>query len=94
MEEPEKDSNTATGADISPLRVTAIQVHEIFNELKSSGFAHQDAIKIVGFMLSSGVMFNPNSSFGYSDLDIIESDSEEFLDDEENYSEDDGDYLN
>jgi hypothetical protein len=94
MKEPEKDGSTASGADISPLRVTAIQVHEIFNELKSSGFDHQDAIKIVGFMLSSGVMFNPNSSFGYSDLDIMESDSEEFFDDEGNYSEDDGDYLN
>ena len=67
MENSEESPNIAsTDADISPLSVTAIQVHEIFTELKFSGFSHQDAIQIVGFMLSSGIMFNPNSSFNFN----------------------------
>jgi hypothetical protein len=79
MENPEKNPNpVSTDADISPLSVTAIQVHEIFTELKSSGFAHQDAVQIIGFMLSSGIMFNPSSSFGSSF--IVEDTSLNFLD--------------
>jgi hypothetical protein len=98
METPEETPNVAsTDADISPLSVTAIQVHEIFTELKSSGFKHQDAIQIVGFMLSSGIMFNPSSSFGFGNSLIVEDTSLNFLglDEDEDYEDfedyDDGD---
>jgi hypothetical protein len=96
METPEEKPNLAsTDADISPLSVTAIQVHEIFTELKSSGFSHQDAIQIVGFMLSSGIMFRPETSFGYGNLQILEDfdfdpNSPDF-EDEEDYLDDEGD---
>lgn len=80
METPEENPNLVSDADISPLSVTAIQVHEIFNELKASGFGHQDAIQIVGFMLSSGIMFHPNSSFGFGNAFIMESTGLDFLD--------------
>jgi hypothetical protein len=90
---PEETPNLVSDADISPLSVTAIQVHEIFNELKASGFAHQDAIQIVGFMLSSGIMFHPNSSFGFGNALIMEDIGLDFLDgaDLDDY-EDDEDY--
>jgi hypothetical protein len=91
METPEETPNvSSTDADISPLSVTAIQVHEIFTELKFSGFSHQDAIQIVGFMLSSGIMFNPNSSFSFNNSIIVEETSLDFLDSEDD--EDDGYY--
>jgi hypothetical protein len=80
METPEEKPNLVSDADISPLSVTAIQVHEIFTELKSSGFSHQDAVQIVGFMLSSGIMFHPNSSFGFGNSFIMESADLDFLD--------------
>jgi hypothetical protein len=81
METPEETPDVAsTDADISPLSVTAIQVHEIFTELKASGFKHQDAIQIVGFMLSSGIMFNPSSSFGFGNYPIVEDINLSFLD--------------
>jgi hypothetical protein len=94
MELPEDTPNPAsTDADISPLSVTAIQVHEIFTELKSSGFKHQDAIQIVGFMLSSGIMFNPSSSFGFDNSFIVEDAGLNFLNldedlEDEDYEED------
>jgi hypothetical protein len=96
METPEETPNLAsTDADISPLSVTAIQVHEIFTELKLSGFSHQDAIQIVGFMLSSGIMFRPDTSFGFGNIEILEDfdfdpNSADF-DDEDGYPEDEGD---
>lgn len=95
METPEEKPNLAsTDGDISPLSVTAIQVHEIFTELKASGFSHQDAIQIVGFMLSSGIMFRPDTSFGYGNIEILEDfDFDPSLDfgDEEDYPEDERD---
>ncbi len=81
METPEENQNLVSDADISPLSVTAIQVHEIFTELKSSGFSHQDAVQIVGFMLSSGIMFHPSSSFGFGNSFIMENTDLDFLDD-------------
>jgi hypothetical protein len=90
MELPEDTPNpSSTDADISPLSVTAIQVHEIFTELKASGFKHQDAIQIVGFMLSSGIMFNPSSSFGFGNSPIVEDINLSFLDldEEEDYED-------
>jgi hypothetical protein len=92
METPEEKPNLVSDADISPLSVTAIQVHEIFSELKASGFAHQDAVQIIGFMLSSGIMFNPSSSFGFGNSFIMESPDLDFLDEvdlDEGYDDED-----
>jgi hypothetical protein len=94
METPEETPDVVSNdADISPLSVTAIQVHEIFTELKASGFSHQDAVQIVGFMLSSGIMFHPNSSFGFGNSPIVEDINLSFLDldgdeDYEDYEDD------
>lgn len=72
---------------ITALKISALQTHEIYLELKNAGFEHRDAIQIVGIMLSSGIMFNPARTFGY---DIQEFDDED-LDSEDPDDLDDGD---
>lgn len=64
---------------LSPLKITAIQIHEMFLALKEAGFRHQDAIQLLGLMLTSGVLFNPESTFGY---EIQQEGEEEELEEE------------
>jgi hypothetical protein len=40
---------------ISPLRQAAIQLHELYVELRAAGFARKDALTLVGMLMISGV---------------------------------------
>jgi len=45
------DDSSTIGVDVSPLRVFAVQSHELFTELKNAGFDENQAISIlVGLM--------------------------------------------
>lgn len=88
--QPESIDDGFLDSELSPLRITALQIHEMFLELKSVGFKHSDAIQLIGIMLTSGVMFNPTSTFGFSIDDIDPNDEDdETLDYED--EEEDGD---
>lgn len=78
--------------ELSALKIAAIQVHEQFLELKEAGFSHQDAIQLIGYMLTSGVLFTPADTFGFrfgavpaDDFNDSDVDLNQFFD------EDDGD---
>lgn len=92
-EEPQsesKDSGILDG-ELSALRITALQVHEMFLELKSVGFKHADALQLIGIMLTSGVLFNPSTTFGFS-IDEFDPNDEE--DEYQEYGDgEDGDTL-
>lgn len=62
---PEDFDTAELEGGLSPLKITAIQIHEMFLALKEAGFRHQDAIQLIGVMLTSGILFNPESTFGY-----------------------------
>lgn len=73
---------------ITALKISALQTHEIYLELKNAGFEHRDAIQIVGIMLSSGIMFNPSRTFGYDfeefeDEDLDSEDLDGFEDEDD-----------
>lgn len=40
--------------EMSPLRVAALQVHEMYTELRRAGFTRKEALILVGNMLSGG----------------------------------------
>jgi hypothetical protein len=42
--------------DISHLAMAAIQVHELFLELKKAGFTHKEALRLAGDVLSHAVV--------------------------------------
>ena len=77
-EEPKsKDNDGVLDGELSALKIAAIQVHEMFLELKAAGFAHQDAVQIIGTMLTSGVLFNPAATFGFSFEELDPNDEED-----------------
>jgi hypothetical protein len=79
MQEPE---NEILDGDISPLNVSAIQLHEMFLALKSAGFRHDDAVQIVAVVLSSGGYVTYSDDFENDDLDDEYLDEEDFEGDE------------
>jgi hypothetical protein len=62
---------------ISPLRINALQLNELYKELLSVGFKSQEALFLVGQVLVSGVM-TPYEDFYMED----ERDEQEFNDDD------------
>jgi len=42
--------------DISHLGIAAIQVHELFLELKNAGFSHKEALQLAGDVLAHAVV--------------------------------------
>lgn len=69
---------------VSPLRVNALQLNEIYQELLSVGFKHQEALFLVGQVLVSGIMVPYSEDYSYNE---DEQDEQEFNDDE------DGDFF-
>ena len=67
---------------ISALRVSSLQLHEIYQELKSVGFQKREALFLVGQILVSGILV------GFTD--DSEFDDE---DDERDEEDDDGDFF-
>lgn len=41
--------------EMSPLRATCIQLHEMFTELKAAGFSRKEAIHLIGMMITHGI---------------------------------------
>lgn len=41
--------------EMSPLRATCVQLHEMFTELKGAGFTRKDAIHLIGMMITHGM---------------------------------------
>lgn len=73
MSEPDE---IKVDSGLTALKISALQTHEIYLELKNAGFEHRDAIQIVGIMLSSGILFNPSRTFGYDYQEFDEEDED------------------
>lgn len=69
---------------ISPLRINALQLNEIYQELLSVGFKSQEALFLVGQVLVSGIMVPYAEDYSYTEDG---QDEQEFNDDE------DGDFF-
>ena len=63
---------------ISPLRINALQLNELYQELLSVGFKTQEALFLVGQVLVSGVMLPYEDNYPED-----EKDEQEFNDDED-----------
>jgi|LauGreDrversion4_2_1035121.scaffolds.fasta_scaffold4524771_1 hypothetical protein len=68
---------------ISPLRINALQLNELYKELLSVGFKSQEALYLVGQVLVSGIMIPYEDNYQED-----ERDEQEFNDDDE-----DGDFF-
>ena len=68
---------------ISPLRINALQLNELYKELLSVGFKSQEALFLVGQVLTSGIMVPYEDNYRED-----ERDEQEFNDDGE-----DGDFF-
>jgi hypothetical protein len=68
---------------ISPLRINALQLNELYKELLSVGFKSQEALFLVGQVLVSGIMIPYEDNYQED-----ERDEQEFNDDGE-----DGDFF-
>lgn len=87
--------NLSLDGDVSYLYSVAIQIHEIYLELKNAGFASKDAISIVGNIMSGFFTpdgyYNPNEDWESSDTRNLEDGPDihlEFLDEDEEEEED------
>jgi hypothetical protein len=49
------DKNPQQMPDISSLRVAVIQLHELYEELKTAGFSRKEALYLVGVLLTTGL---------------------------------------
>jgi hypothetical protein len=63
---------------ISPLRINALQLNELYKELLSVGFKSQEALFLVGQVLVSGIMVPYEDNYQED-----ERDEQEFNDDDE-----------
>lgn len=63
---------------ISPLRINALQLNELYKELLSVGFKSQEALFLVGQVLVSGIMIPYEDNYQED-----ERDEQEFNDDDE-----------
>jgi len=63
---------------ISPLRINALQLNELYKELLSVGFKSQEALFLVGQVLVSGIMVPYEDNYQED-----ERDEQEFNDDED-----------
>jgi len=63
---------------ISPLRINALQLNELYKELLSVGFKSQEALYLVGQVLVSGIMIPYEDNYQED-----ERDEQEFNDDED-----------
>lgn len=73
----EFDPNAAD-AYISQLRINALQLNELYQELLSVGFRKQEALSLVGQVLVHGIMVSYDDNYTEDD-----SDEEEYNNDED-----------
>lgn len=58
--------------DISQLGIAAIQVHELFLELKKAGFTHRESLQLAGDVLAHAVVDNyADEDDDDEDMDIV-----------------------
>jgi hypothetical protein len=62
---------------ISPLRINALQLNELYKELLSVGFKSQEALFLVGQVLVSGVMIPYEDNYQEDEIDEQEFDDDE-----------------
>lgn len=62
---------------ISPLRVNALQLNELYKELLSVGFKSQEALYLVGQVLATGIMVPYEDSYQEDERDEQEFDDDE-----------------
>jgi hypothetical protein len=67
---------------VSPLRINALQLNELYQELLSVGFKHQEALFLIGQVLISGMSVPYEDNYSED-----EHDEQDFNDDE------DGDFI-
>ncbi len=86
-EMPDSPADLDFNGDISQLDGQAIHAYEIFSSLQRGGFSQQDALTLVGHLISSGFMelYRPNASDQGLQLEIEDEDylGPEDLDDED-----------
>jgi hypothetical protein len=86
-EMPESPAEIDFNGDISQLDGQAIHAYEIFSSLQRSGFTSQDALTLVGHLISSGFMelYRPNLSDPKVHLELEDEDylGPDDLDDED-----------
>lgn len=63
---------------ISPLRINALQLNELYQELISVGFKNQEALFLVGQVLVSGTITTYEDNYHEDEID-----EQEFDDDDE-----------
>lgn len=89
-DKPDAPSDVNFDGDISQLDGLAIHAYEIFSSLKRSGFNHQDALTLVGHLISSGFMEANTYTKFYSEEQQSDLEDEEYLNlddpDEEDFS--------
>ena len=75
---PEEPKETLPEDETSPLRVFAMEVHEVFLELLEVGFPEKIATSIVAHMLSDGIVGRqPNIVFDFEDDDLDDEEDDE-----------------
>lgn len=77
--------------DIPDLDVIAIQMNETFQALQRGGFAHNDALHIVSFMINSRIDYRFGES--YYEEDEFSSEEEEDLELDPDLDEDGDDFV-
>jgi hypothetical protein len=86
-EMPDSPADLDFNGDISQLDGQAIHAYEIFSSLQRGGFSQQDALTLVGHLISSGFMelYRPHPSDQGLQLEIEDEDylGPEDLDDED-----------
>lgn len=77
-DKPDVPQDVNFDGDISQLDSLGIHVFEIFSSLKRGGFDHQDAVTLVGHLISSGFMEVATYKFHSTDAEL-ELDDEDYL---------------
>lgn len=85
-DKPDTPQDVNFDGDIGKLDVLAIHAYEIFCSLKRGGFTHQDALTLVGHLVSSGFMEVQNYKIFSEPLDeeedfssLEDPDEEDFI---------------
>lgn len=88
MEEDKKPEVSSFDADISNLSMVSITMNEMYKELQKAGFDRNEALHLVGVVLS----YSPIMELHFSSIKPEEPEEEDFEEDEEYFDDlDDGD---
>jgi hypothetical protein len=77
-DKPDAPQDVNFDGDISQLDSLGIHAFEIFSSLKIGGFSHQDALTLVGHLISSGFMEVATYKYNSTEAEL-ELDDEDYL---------------